>query len=75
VRALMILLAVLAVRAMGLVAACQATPQPIARTWHLPADVKTGQINGHEKAYVERGEDVPVVFVWSLRDNASFVGR
>ena len=46
-----------------LVIGCQTTPQPVARTWDLPAGVKTAQVNGYEMAYVERGSGVPVIFV------------
>lgn len=49
--------------AASLLAACHTTPQPIARTWQLPADVKTLKTNGYEMAYVERGAGVPVIFV------------
>jgi esterase len=46
-----------------LLVACQTTPQPVARTWQLPTDVKVVQANGYDMAYVERGAGVPVVFV------------
>jgi esterase len=43
--------------------ACQATPQPVTRTWELPPGVKAAPVNGYEMAYVERGAGVPVIFV------------
>ena len=49
-----------------LVAACQATPPVVQRTWELPAGVKTAPVNGYEMAYVERGAGTPVIFVHGL---------
>jgi esterase len=46
-----------------LLAACYTAPKTIARSWELPAGVKSVQINGYEMAYVERGTGVPVVLV------------
>lgn len=43
-----------------LVASCQ-TVTP--RTWNLPPDVKTAEVNGYEMAYVERGAGPPVLLV------------
>ncbi|MGJ7497923.1 alpha/beta fold hydrolase [Variovorax sp. RT4R15] len=47
----------------ALILGCQSTPQPVARTWELPAGVKTMQVNGYDMAYVERGSGDPVIFV------------
>jgi pimeloyl-ACP methyl ester carboxylesterase len=41
----------------------QSTPQPIVRTWELPAGVKTVQVNGYDMAYIERGAGDPVILV------------
>ena len=49
--------------AIALMLGCQSTPQPIVRTWELPAGVKTAQVNGYEMAYVERGSGDPVILV------------
>ena len=38
-------------------------PSAIRRTWVLPPQVKTRQVNGYEMAYIERGSGVPVVLV------------
>lgn len=46
-----------------LLVACQTAPQPVARTWQLPPDVKAMRVNGYDMAYLERGAGVPVVFV------------
>jgi pimeloyl-ACP methyl ester carboxylesterase len=47
----------------ALILGCQSTPQPIARTWELPAGVKTVQVNGYDMAYVERGSGDVVILV------------
>jgi hypothetical protein len=46
-----------------LLASCQSVT---ARTWELPAGVKSVQVNGYEMAYVERGTGGPVVLVHGL---------
>ncbi len=43
--------------------ACGSVPPEVARTWELPAGVKTMRVNGYDMAYVERGTGVPIVLV------------
>lgn len=46
-----------------LLAGCQTTPTQVARTWEVPAGVKTMSVNGYDMAYIENGTGTPVIFV------------
>ena len=43
-----------------LVVSCQSTPS---RTWQLPPGVNVVSVNGYDMAYVEQGQDIPVVLI------------
>jgi len=46
-----------------LLAGCQTTPTQVARTWEVPAGVKTMSVNGYDMAYIEKGTGTPIIFV------------